>query len=85
MSELANNQERSKRERFESYRRGWKCGARSGYRDKRFDDHERADLREAYSAGYERGHAALLYAMADRATMLDYDPLMSILRGEQDD
>lgn len=73
--------EQTKSEVLQCFRRGFSHGVRSQAQDNRCIGHQRADIRDAYHRGYEKGREAMLLYSADECTRLDYDPRMSVLRG----
>ena len=71
----------TKAEVLQCFRRGFSHGVRSQAQDNRCIGHQRADIRDAYQRGYEKGREAMLLYSADECTRLEYDPRMSVLRG----
>jgi hypothetical protein len=69
-----------KRELFQCYRRGWKHGSANGAQDKRFVDHTRTDVRDAYQRGWNDGRDAWIVESIRECERLQYDPRCSILR-----
>ena len=75
-------EDRAKHERFQCWKRGWLHGVRRASKDKRFTDHPRREIWEAYLRGYANGEDAVTIACFNEAERLDYNPRMSILRSE---
>lgn len=80
MTEPQTEGDRRKLEMLQCYRRGWKHGASSNPQDKRFLEHERAEIMNAYQRGYQEGMAASLLAACRECERLQFDPLLSVLR-----
>jgi hypothetical protein len=80
---IPTREEGTKHERFAAFRKGWRDGACSKARDRRFTEHAtRPDLTEQYERGYGAGRDTLLCVLAREAERLGYDPAMSILRAK---
>lgn len=71
---------RRRNDLFQCYRRGWKHGACSNAYDKKFTEHARRDISEAYLRGYSNGRDAWLIEGFRECERLGYDPKCSILR-----
>lgn len=72
--------DRRKRELFQCYRRGWRHGVVYGAQDKRFIEHSRSDIRDAYQRGYSNGRDAWIIGGFNECERLQYNPMCSILR-----
>ncbi len=73
-------EDKRRHELFQCYRRGWKHGVCGNAKDRRFLEHPRCAVLEAYARGYDHGQAASIIVAAEEAERLGYDPRFSILR-----
>lgn len=73
-------EDRRKHELLQCYRRGWSHGSGHKARDRRFLEHQRADIIDAYQRGYAHGEVASIRDAAAECERLQYDPRLSILR-----
>ncbi len=64
--------------RYHSYVRGWKDGAKHAIRRTAFTEHENTELRDAYVLGYQDGGVAVAKASEHAQDKYGYVP--SILR-----
>lgn len=67
--------------RMHSYRQGWRRGAISFWKEKVFENHPNAEIREAYERGFADGHVAYLNAMD--AAFTHYGHVPTVLRGNE--
>ena len=65
---------------YQSYMRGWTCGAKSTALDERFTKHESSLIRQSYEVGWEAGVQARGAASKHATLLSGYMP--SILRDE---
>lgn len=72
--------DRSKRERFQCYRTGFRDGILRKTQDKRFTEHKRREVWEAYGRGYSAGEDAWLVESCRECERLGYNPQFKILR-----
>lgn len=74
-------EDQTKSEVLQCFRRGFSHGVRSQAQYNRCIGHQRADIRDAYHRGYEKGREAMMLYSADECARLGFDVRMSILRG----
>ena len=67
--------------RFHSYRKGWRTGARSGIKEEVFMTHPDVGIRDAYERGFADGYDALGTAMV--AACKHYGHVPNILRTQE--